>query len=417
MDLINHRKNLRAIFDNALQAVNGRTCVRDYLLAHPVARQPQSLFLVAIGKAANAMAEGAFEIIPTQITCALVITKTGHGDASLFKSHPVIWLESSHPVPDQRSLDAGTRLLSFIGDAPPDAHFLFLISGGTSSLVEVLPEGMTLAALAQVNEWLLGSGLDIHHINCVRKSMSCIKGGRLAVDLAGRTADVLLISDVPGNVLANIGSGLLVADDENAPCVSDIDVPSHIRALIKTAPAAPAKNHSCFSGIKTHIIASNEVSCDAAESHAKELGYTVHRHADIITGDAIEVAHAQVRMLKQGVPGVYIGGGETTIQLPSQPGRGGRNQSLALAVAMEIAGYNNIVFLAAGTDGSDGPTHDAGAIVDGGTIQRGQNKGYDAASCLMRADAGSFLAASGDLITTGPTGTNVMDLMLGLKTT
>ena len=418
MDLAYHRKNLRAIFDKALQPVNGRTCVRDYLIAYPVARQ--SIYLVAIGKAASAMACGAFEIMSAQIAHALVITKTGHGDASLFKSHPVTLLESAHPLPDQRSLDAGARLLSFIGDAPPDAHFLFLISGGTSSLVEVLPEGMTLAALAQVNEWLLGSGLDIHHINCVRKAMSCIKGGRLASHLAGSTADVLLISDVPGNVLANIGSGLLVADDENAPRVGTIDMPPQIRALIKTAPAAPAKNHPCFSGIKTHIIASNEVACDAAESHAKELGYTVHRHADIITGEAIEVAHAQARMLKQGVPGVYIGGGETTLQLPPVPGRGGRNQSLALAVAMEIAGCGNIVFLAAGTDGSDGPTHDAGAIVDGGTLQRGlqcnSGKGYDAASCLIRADAGSFLAASGDLITTGPTGTNVMDLMLGLKT-
>jgi len=239
------------------------------------------------------------------------------------------------------------------------------------------------------------------------------------LELAGRTADVLLISDVPGNVLANIGSGLLVADDENAPCVSDIDMPPQIRALIKTAPAALAKNHPCFARIKTHIIASNEVACDAAEKHAQQLGYTVHRHAGIITGDAIEEAHAQACMLKEGVPGVYIGGGETTIQLPPVPGRGGRNQSLALAVAMEIAGYNNIVFLAAGTDGSDGSTHDAGAIVDGGTLQRGlqcnSGEGWDAASCLMRADAGSFLAVSGDLITTGPTGTNVMDLMLGLK--
>ena len=413
MDLAYHRKNLRAIFDKALQPVNGRTCVRDHLIAHPVAHHP--VYLVAIGKAASAMAEGAFEILPAQITRALVITKAGPGDASLFKSDTVL-LKSAHPVPDQRSLDAGTRLLSFIGDAPPHAHFLFLISGGTSSLVEVLPDGMTLAALDEVNEWLLGSGLDIHHINCVRKAMSRIKGGRLASHLAGRTADVLLISDVPGDVLANIGSGLLVADDENAPCMSEINMPSQIRALIKTAPAAPAKNHPCFARIKTRIIASNEDACDAAESHAKELGYTVYRHAGIITGDAIEVAHAQARMLKQGVPGVYIGGEETTIQLPPVPGRGGRNQSLALAVAQEIAGCDNILFLAAGTDGSDGPTHDAGAIVDGTTIKRSQNKGYDAASCLMRADAGSFLAASGDLITTGPTGTNVMDLMLGMKT-
>ncbi len=448
MDLINHRKNLLAIFNSALQAVNGRTRVRDYLLAHSVVRHP--LYVVAIGKAASAMAEGAFEMMPSQITRALVITKTGHGDAHLFKSHSVTVLESAHPLPDQRSLQAGAALLDFMRDAPPDAHFLFLISGGTSSLVEVLPDGLTLAALAQVNQWLLGSGLDIQHVNCVRKATSLIKGGRLALYLKERTTDALLMSDVPGDHPADIGSGLLVADDECAPRVSSIDMPHEIRALIRRAgrfrhpasggtctslhggcssavgagmrknrekaPVAPTANHPCFARIKTHIIASNEDACRAAEIHAQKLGYTVHRRADIITGDTIEVARAQAHMLKEGAAGLYIGGGETTIQLPLAPGRGGRNQSLALAVAQEIADCGNIVFLAAGTDGSDGPTADAGAIVDGATIQRGQNNGGDAASCLMRADAGTFLAASGDLIDTGPTGTNVMDLMLGLKT-
>lgn len=427
MDLVKHRKNLLAIFNSALRAVNGRTGVREYLLAHPVVRQ--SIYLVATGKAASAMAEGAFEAMSAQIARALVITKVGHGDAHLFQSRPGaardLLMESAHPVPDQRSLDAGAVLLDFIADSPPDAHFLFLISGGTSSLVEVLPDGITLTALAEVNQWLLGSGLDIQRVNCIRKAMSCIKGGRLASSLKGRTADVLLMSDVPGDHLADIGSGLLVADDARAPHRNNIDMPHKIRALIEKTPAAPPVRHPCFARIKTHIIASNEVACHAAESHAKELGYTVHRHAGIITGDAIEVACAQARMLKEGVPGVYIGGGETTIQLPPVPGRGGRNQSMALAVAQEIAGCDNVLFLSAGTDGSDGSTHDAGAIVDGTTItrgiahgiQRGQDKDWDAARCLMHADAGSFLAASGDLITTGPTGTNVMDIMLGLKTT
>lgn len=420
MDLLDHRKNLLAIFASAVQAVNGRTCVRDYLLTHPVTRQP--LYLVAIGKAASAMAAGAFEVIPAQITRALVITKAGHGDASLFKSHTVTLLESAHPLPDQRSLQAGAGLLRFIREAPSEAHFLFLISGGTSSLVEVLPDGMTLAALAQVNQWLLGSGLDIHHVNCIRKAMSCIKGGRLALHLAGRTADVLLISDVPGNALADIGSGLLVADHENMLRESNINIPQQMRALFcpagsPRAPAAPTAHHPCFAPIHAHIIATNEDAVRAAVIHAQKLGYAVHQHGSIITGDAIEVAYAQARRLQHGDAGIYISGGETTLHLPAVPGRGGRNQSLALAVAQEIAGCDNILFLAAGTDGSDGPTDDAGAIVDGATVERGQKEGEggDASRCLMRADAGTFLAASGDLIDTGPTGTNVMDLMLGLK--
>ena len=142
---VNHRSNLLAIFNNALRAVNGRTSVRDHLMAHPIAHH--SVYLVAIGKAAAAMAEGAFDAMSSRITRALVITKAGHGDASLFRFRPVTWLEAAHPVPDQRSVHAGAMLLDFIRDAPPDAHFLFLLSGGTSSLVEVLPDGITLAAL------------------------------------------------------------------------------------------------------------------------------------------------------------------------------------------------------------------------------------------------------------------------------
>lgn len=411
---INHRHNLLAIFNSTLRAVNGRHCVRHYLSAHPVVRQP--VYLVAIGKAASAMAWGAFDAMSSHITRALVITKVGHGDARLFASRPVTLLETAHPVPDQRSLQAGAVLLRFIQDAPPQAHFMFLISGGASSLVEVLPEGMTLTALSQVNQWLLGSGLDIQHINRVRKAMSCIKGGRLALSLKARTAEVLLMSDVPGNRPADIGSGLLVANDESAPCVGRLDMPSALRALIEKAPPAPGVDHPCFARITTRIIATNEDACRAAESHAQKLGYAVHRYNKIITGDVVDVGRAQARRLKQGAVGLYIGGGETTIHLPPVPGRGGRNQSLALVVAQEIAGCNNIVFLAAGTDGSDGSTDDAGAMVDGATLQRGQDEGQDAATCLIQADAGTFLAASRDLIDTGPTGTNVMDLMLGLKT-
>ena len=247
--------------------------------------------------------------------------------------------------------------------------------------------------------------------------MSCIKGGRLALRLAGRGADVLLMSDVPGNVLADIGSGLLVADDENVPRVSNIDMPQQIHAFSAIAPAAPTAHHPCFAPVHTRMIACNADACRSAVIHAQKLGYTVYQNPGIITGDAVEVGRAQAHMLKQGAAGLYIAGGETTVRLPPVPGRGGRNQSLALAVAREIAGCDNIMFLAAGTDGSDGSTTEAGAMVDGGTLERGQNEGWDASSCLMQADAGTFLAASGDLIDTGPTGTNVMDLMLGLKAT
>ncbi len=402
------RADLLAVYRAALEAVAGRRCVAQALAGEAGSG---ALHVVAIGKAAAAMYGGAEAALGGRIARALVITKAGHADG-LVPGQRLQLLEAGHPWPTQASLEAGEALLDFIAAAPAQGQFLFLISGGASSLVEMLPPGVALADLHRLNDWLLGSGLDIHAMNHVRKALSCIKGGRLARKLAGRRARVLLISDVPGDDPATIGSGLLVAQREAVP---DLDLPDWVTALMARGPALPAPADPCFESVALEIVATLDGARRAAAARGRALGYEVFEDASVLRGDAMAVACRLSGELLAAPPGLYIWGGETTVTLPAQPGRGGRNQALALRAALELAGEDRVLFLAAGTDGSDGPTGDAGALVDGATVARGEAEGVSAQRCLAAADAGTFLAASGDLIRTGPTGTNVMDLMLGLK--
>jgi len=399
------RQRLLHCYRSALEAVAGERCVADALgrlrLAGP-------LWLVAVGKAGPAMARGALAALGEGIVAGLVITKRGHCE-----SLPWPCLEGGHPLPDAGSLAAGEHLLAFLRQAPGDARFLFLVSGGASAVLEALPEPLELESLVRVNDWLLGSGLDIHAMNRVRKSLSLIKGGRLVTRLRGRRAWQLLISDVAGDDPAVIGSGPLVADRAGAPDPDDL--PPWLRPWVGLAPAGPAPGDPAWASVETVLAARLDDALDAAERTARELGLAVHRHREFIAGDAATAGRRLARALCAGPSGLHLWGGETTVRLPAEPGRGGRCQQLALAAAGELAGRKDVSFLAAGTDGSDGPGEDAGALVDGDSVARGRLEGLDIDDCLARADAGSFLEASGDLVQTGPTGTNVMDLMLGLK--
>lgn len=411
MNSHHHRQHIEAIYLAALAAVNGRECVRRALEFEDIETQ---VAVIAIGKAAAAMLQGAADALGDNIHAALLITKYGHAQPISGLNNLAV-IEAGHPQPDHNSLKAGQALLEFIQQQPATMPLLFLISGGTSSLVEVLPPTISLEDMQRVNHWLLGSGLDIHAINHVRKSLSCIKAGRLATHLGGRNALALLISDVPGDDPATIGSGLLVADGTIETETPELELPEWITALMQQAPPAPKPHDPCFENISVEIIASLPDARRAAANKARELGYDVYEDAAIISGDAIVVGAQLASRLLASDSGVYLWGGETTVHLPAKPGRGGRNQSVALAAAIELAGERNVAFLAAGTDGTDGPTDDAGALVDGGTLVRGAEEGLNAETCLQRADAGTFLEASGDLIHTGPTGTNLMDLMIGLK--
>ncbi|RMD72022.1 MAG: DUF4147 domain-containing protein [Gammaproteobacteria bacterium] len=390
------RQRVVQIFHAGLAGVNGGKRVAAYLKAHPLEGEVHA---VAIGKAAPAMMEGAFGCLGERIARALVITKEGCG-----RPLPrTLCLEAGHPLPDRRSLEAGQKLLAFLEAAPSRARLLFLISGGASALVECLPRGMDLERLQSVQRWLLASGMDIHRINAVRKRLSLIKGGKLIPYLKGRPTLNLLISDVPGDAPATIGSGLLVPSREPLP-----ELPPGLGRL---PLIPPPEEEAPF--VHTEILATYRDAQAAAAKAARLKGYRVRLHPSLVTGEAEAEGRRLARDLLEDPSHVHIWSGETTVRLPSHPGMGGRCQHLALAASLVMEGYP-CVLLAAGTDGTDGPTPFAGAVVDGGTVKRGRERGLDPRACLRAADAGRFLAATGDILVTGPTGTNVMDMMIGM---
>ena len=375
------RELLLELFQAGLARVDGRRCVRAALAAG--VRGP--VWLVAVGKAANAMALGAHDALPGAIERSLIITRDRE-DLSAFPAHapPEVWI-GAHPVPDERSLAAGARLLAFIDELPAHVLPLFLISGGSSSLVEVLEPGKTLRDLEEFTRAALASGIAIGELNARRAALSRIKGGRLAARLAGRAARALFVSDVPQDDPGVIGSGLM-------------------------GPAPGADDH-----IERQIVASVDHAVAAVAERAGALGLTVHAPAARFAGSATRLAARFAHELRLSPAQLCAWGGESTVQLPPHPGQGGRNQHLALAAARLIAGHPDLMLLAAGTDGSDGITADAGAVVDADTCARLALAELDVDRCLAQADSGRALAASGDLLYTGPTGTNVGDLVIGLK--
>ena len=373
------------------------------------------LDVVAVGKAASEMMAGAHAALGAHINRSLLITKTGHVSAEVAGRSDIEILESGHPVPTTESLVAGQRLLEWITAADQNTHLLFLISGGTSSLVEAPVPGIGLPELQAINRWLLASGLDIAQMNSIRRRVSRIKGGGLLRHAGNRRISVWLLSDVPGDHPALIGSGPLYPSATVEQ--SGIQYPPGLKDVMAGIPARqqgdidntglPAPEH--------RILGNLRMACEAARNASVAAGFHTRFFEQELDGDAEATGRQLARQLEELPGGVYIWGGETTVCLPEKPGRGGRNQHLALAAAIELAGHEDICLLALGSDGSDGPGEDAGALVDGGTIGRGELGGLDAAEALRRADSGSFLEASGDLVSTGATGTNVRDLVIAIK--
>ena len=368
-----------------LAEVDGRRCVREALLARPQTPRDGPVWAAAIGKAACSMALGAADALGHSLERMLVITKGGHLTAELLSLPTVEAHESAHPVPDERSLAAGQRLLDWIAQLPPAVSPLFLVSGGASSLVEVLEPGVSLAELEQLSARGLAEGIAIGELNARRARLSRIKGGRLAALLAGRAARALFISDVPGDDPAVIGSGLLGPP----PAGGDL--------------------------IERRVIASVESAMAGVATAALQRNLTVEQVPQRFVGEATRLAARFTHELLIGDTQVRVWGGESTVKLPARPGRGGRNQHLALAAARFLPDYPQLLLLTAGTDGTDGPTEEAGGLVDAETCARLTLAGLDPDECLARADSGTALAAAGALVRTGPTGTNVADLVIGLK--
>ncbi|HQX46794.1 MAG TPA: DUF4147 domain-containing protein [Steroidobacteraceae bacterium] len=369
----------------ALRAVDGRARVSAALAAPDIAAMiggHRGVVVLAAGKAASRMTLGAYDALGPRILRALVITRAGHADAELRECRNCSVIEAAHPVPDERSLAAGARLTAEVERLAPGELPLLLVSGGASSLVEVLAPGVALEELAALNRELLAAGAAIEAINVRRRKVSLIKGGALIERFGGKAALALFISDVPHDDPAVIGSGL----------------------------AGPVPGDR----VRRRVIAGIDDAVDAVRAAASAAGCRVRAGAARFAGDAATLGACFATELAARNTEVLVSGGESTVCLPREPGRGGRNQHLALAAARALRGGAGLTLLAVGTDGTDGSTDDAGALVDGGTWQRIADAGYDGDDCLVRADAGTALEAAGDLVHTGATGTNVGDLVIGL---
>jgi len=386
---------LHALFQAGIGAVAGDKATKRFLSTW---QKPAAVHVLAIGKAADSMCVGAVDVLGESLKSTLVITKHGHASERIKTDPRIDWIESGHPVPDAASLSAGSRLTQFVGGIPEKDHLLVLISGGASALVEHLVEGESLVTLTAKTESLLASGAAIGEMNRQRRALSRIKGGRLARYLSGCQVTQLLISDVPGDRLADIGSGLLIPDANN-------DMP---------------EDDPVWQTVESHIIASNTIAQAAVANAASDLGLNVVQSSGSVDGLMDEVIPRISQVLKNATEsGVYIWGGEPTIVLPSNPGRGGRNQHLALALAAELDQRNtntgrSVSLLVGGTDGTDGPTADAGGCVSDATAYTAATLKIDIEEHLRHANAGNALEALASLVTTGPTGTNVMDLVIAI---
>ncbi|WP_299502875.1 DUF4147 domain-containing protein [uncultured Roseobacter sp.] len=362
---------LLPLFEAGVQAARGDTAVSTALRDAPCPVPDQ---IIAVGKAATAMALAAHARFPD--TPLLIVTKYGHSAGAPDGAEII---EAAHPVLDEMSLKAGARVGAVVRSMAPGSHLLMLVSGGASALVEDPASPLTLTDLTARAEKMLASGADIHAMNAARKDMSRVKGGKLLAAFKGASVTTLAISDVEGDSLNIIGSGI---------------------------GAAPKPANFVFD---PRIVASNAIARSAVARAAAAQGIPVQTNEETLYEDINVVAPRIAEVLTSGAPGLHLFGGEPTVVLPPNPGEGGRNQALALLIAREIAGAQGLRVLVAGTDGTDGPTDAAGAIVDGALWE---SSGQGA---LERADAGTWLGARNALLKTGPTGTNVMDLVIALK--
>lgn len=386
------------------------------------------IYVVGAGKAAVPMTQAVEEILGDRVTAGLVVTKTDHGGPTA----RVEVREAGHPVPTQAGVDAGRDILALAANAGADDLVIALISGGGSALLVAPAEGISLADLQAMTSALLASGATINEINCLRKHCSAVKGGQLARAAAPASLLTLVLSDVVGSPLDVIGSGPTVPDAATwadawaivTKYALEASLPAPILARLHAGLAGeladtPKAGDPAFARSRTVIVGDNRVAALAALAKAKSAGLNAQLLTTFLQGEAAQMAKVAVALGQEvqesghpvSAPACLILGGETTVTLGANPGRGGRNQELALAAAVELAGHDGITIVSLATDGTDGPTDSAGGMADGGTVARGQAAGLDAAEHLRRHDAYPYLTATGDILMTGPTQTNVNDLI------
>ena len=405
---------LRRLFAAAVAAADPARAVAAALPAAPAGRT----LVIGVGKAAAAMA-AAVEAQWPQPLEGLVITRYGHA----VPTSRIAVIEAGHPIPDAVGLEGAHRMAALSANLSADDLVLCLVSGGGSALLPLPPAGLTLADLQSVSRALLASGANIREMNCVRKHLSQLQGGRLAARCAPARVVTLLISDVPGDDPADIASGPTVADPSSCGDALrvldryDIRAPQRVRAFLESGRDETIKPGDPRLARATHrVIAAPNLALAAAARLARDHGVEPLILGDAIEGEAREVGRDHARLACQVAargeplprPCVLLSGGETTVTV-RHPGRGGRNGEYLLGAMLELGGLAGVYALAADTDGIDGTGDNAGARLAPDSVARAAALGLDPRACLEANDSYTLFAALGDLVVTGPTRTNVND--------
>ena len=432
------RQDALTIFHSALAAVDPEEAVHRYLRVENNVllvdggrydlKSYDRILVVGAGKAVAPMAKAVEDILGGRVAAGLLVVKDGHG----LPLKKIRVQEASHPVPDERGVAGTLEVLKLLQGAGKHDLVLCLISGGGSALLIAPAEGISLPDKQATTRSLLACGATIHEINTIRKHLSRAKGGQLA--RAAHPAGVLslILSDVVGDDLDVIGSGPTVPDRSSFQDTLDIfkrydiwdRIPVSVRKRVSqgvrgTLPETPKPGDPAFSGCVQVLVGSCLRALTAAAESAERLGYRGLILSSKVEGEAREVAKAFASIGKEVLsshhplkpPACLLTGGETTVTIQGD-GRGGRNQEFVLAGAIALDGTDRIVVLAGGTDGTDGPTDAAGAIADGATISKAKALGMNPHAFLKRSDSYHFFKPLGDLILTGPTRTNVMDVYM-----
>lgn len=434
------RKDAISIFYQGLRAVEPESAVKKYCKREKdnfvVGDKTynlaafKNLFVIGAGKASAPMAVAIEDLLGERITKGIINVKYDH----TAKLDHIELIEAGHPVPDINGQNGAESIFNIAQNAEKDDLIICLISGGGSALLPLPVDGVTLQDKQITVKQLLSCGASIDEMNALRKHISTIKGGRLAQAAYPATIISLMLSDVVGDDLEVISSGPTVPDSSSfQDCLKIIDkykiieklpksVVNHIKSGVEgTAPETPKGNNPAFDKTHNLIIGSNIEAMIAAKQKAKDLGYNTIILSSMIQGETKYVAqvHGAIarEIVKTGnpvnVPACVLSGGETTVTITGK-GLGGRNQEFALESAIEIDNQSNIVILSAGTDGTDGPTQATGATVDTHTLNRAKKMGLDYRRFLADNDSYHFFDKLGDLLITGPTNTNVMDMRIVL---
>ena len=393
----------------AIGAVMPEGAVRRALLGKSF---PGRIFLIAAGKAAPRMAQAALSVLSAPVESGIVISKYGHFDRPI---EGLQCFEAGHPVPDENSVTVGKAALKLTADLKEDDTVLFLLSGGGSALFEkpLIP----LAELQDITSQLLACGADIVEINTIRKRLSAVKGGKFAAHCAPAKIEAIILSDILGDPLDMIASGPVSPDTASCADALAIVKKYGLRLSEKAAECLKTETPKALSNVNARVVGSVRELCRAAGEACRSMEYEPVFLTDQLNGEAREAGRFMASVLRShagdGKKIAFLAGGETVVHLTGK-GLGGRNQELALAACEGLRGLKNAALLSIGSDGTDGPTDAAGGYTDGDSFDELAEKGIRLYDVLQNNDAYHALKAVDGLIVTGPTGTNVNDVCIGL---